>query len=531
MQTPSRRWPWLVLLLVILSTAALRWHLRAFPLERDEGEYAYAGQLLLHGVPPYTLLYTMKLPGTSFAYAAILLGFGQTSVGTHLGLLVVNAITIGFMFLLARRLFGDLAGIVAATAYAILTASPAVLGFAGHATNFVLLFAVPAALLLLEAVETRRSWLLFWSGLLFGIGFLMKQPGVLLAVFGAVYILRCEWSDAQRLWSALVKHIATFAAGVALPFVAICLLMLSYGVFGRFWFWTFSYAHEYGAITNVTEGADNFLINFHVLLAAAPWIWLLAAMGVTAVFWSASARNHRFFLVSFLLFSFLAVCPGLYFRRHYFILLLPAVALLVGVAVTALTDVLKSDARDAALPWGPSAFFVVACALSLYQQRAYLFQMSSMAAYQSIYQGSPFPEAIEIASYLRSHSAPDARIAVLGSEPEIYFYADRRSATGYIYTYGLMEPQPFAGEMQQQMIGEIEAARPEYMVFVGVPGSFGRLATSDPLIFGWMDDYLVRNYDIVGVADMLEPTRYLWDAAAQAYRPKAPRYVKVYKRK
>ena len=40
------------------------------------------------------------------------------------------------------------------------------------------------------------------------------------------------------------------------------------------------------------------------------------------------------FLREFLLFSFLAVCPGFYFRRHYFILMLPAIALLAGVAVS-----------------------------------------------------------------------------------------------------------------------------------------------------------------------------------------------------
>jgi hypothetical protein len=39
-------------------------------LERDEGEYAYAGQLMLQGIPPYQLAYTMKLPGPFAAYAA-----------------------------------------------------------------------------------------------------------------------------------------------------------------------------------------------------------------------------------------------------------------------------------------------------------------------------------------------------------------------------------------------------------------------------------------------------------------------------
>ena len=60
------------------------------PLERDEGEYAYAGQLMLQGIPPYQLAYNMKFPGVYAAYALIMLSFGQTSVGIHFGLLVVN---------------------------------------------------------------------------------------------------------------------------------------------------------------------------------------------------------------------------------------------------------------------------------------------------------------------------------------------------------------------------------------------------------------------------------------------------------
>jgi hypothetical protein len=58
-------------LLVMAATALLRIHLIGTPLERDEGEYAYAGQLMLQGIPPYKLACNMKLPGTYAAYAVI----------------------------------------------------------------------------------------------------------------------------------------------------------------------------------------------------------------------------------------------------------------------------------------------------------------------------------------------------------------------------------------------------------------------------------------------------------------------------
>ena len=73
----------------------------------------------------------------------------------------------------------------------------------------------------------------------------------------------------------------------------------------------------------------------------------------------------------------------------------------------------------------------------------------------------PFLSLFRIADYLREHTTPDDTIAVLGSEPEIYFYSHRHSATGYIYTYPLMEPQKYARQMQEEMIREIERRESE----------------------------------------------------------------------
>src|SRR5436190_10198856 len=74
----SRRAASLLLLVVLIATAALRYRLLGVPLERDEGEYAYVGWLMLQGVPPYAEAYTMKLPGIHAAYAGILALFGHS---------------------------------------------------------------------------------------------------------------------------------------------------------------------------------------------------------------------------------------------------------------------------------------------------------------------------------------------------------------------------------------------------------------------------------------------------------------------
>src|SRR5258708_468890 len=113
----GQRWSWVILICVLVLTAGVRFRLRDMPLERDEGEYAYTGQLLLEGVAPWKSAYSMKLPGTSAVYAVLMALFGQSCAGAHVGLLVVNAGTIGLVFLLARQLIGSMAPWAGAPTY------------------------------------------------------------------------------------------------------------------------------------------------------------------------------------------------------------------------------------------------------------------------------------------------------------------------------------------------------------------------------------------------------------------------------
>ncbi len=183
---------WILAVIVFGLVIAIRIRLLGIPLERDEGEYAYAGQLILQGIPPYKLAYNMKFPGTYAAYAVIMSIFGQTITGIHLGLLLVNAATIVLIFFLGRQLVNSTVGLAAAMSYAVLSVSPSVLGFAGSRDKFCDVTrswrdaADPQA----SEQSDKLSRRLFTSGLLFGVGLLMKQPAVFFTLFGAIYLLQ-----------------------------------------------------------------------------------------------------------------------------------------------------------------------------------------------------------------------------------------------------------------------------------------------------------------------------------------------------
>src|SRR5207245_10754981 len=132
------------------------------------------------------------------------------------------------------------------------------------------------------------------------------------------------------------------------------------------------------------------------------------------------------------------------------------------------------------------------------------------------------PSSGERARYRRARTAEGERIAVIGSEPEIYFYAGRRGATGYIYMYPLMEDQPYAARMQHQMIDEIEAARPRFVVLVNASASWNVRPQSDRTLFEWWARY-AQHFDRVGVVGIVSDrlTTYAWGAEAAGYVPKS----------
>lgn len=516
---------WLILAASILFVATVRIRLLDMPLERDEGEYAYAGQLMLEGTPPYQLAYNMKLPGAYVAYALIMSIFGKTIAGIHWGLLIVNISTSVLMFFLAKRIIDFAGAVIAASLYSLLSLSPAMFGMAGHATHFVLLPAVAGLYLLLRALERNEKPTLFLSGLLFGLAFLMKQHGVFFGLFGGLYLAGFELKRRPVSWRQLIKQGLLYSSGAILPFGLVCLWLYGAGVFITFWFWNFSYAQQYVSQVSPALAGKQFHLTFTTVLTSGLWLWILAGIGTIILLLRWKAYKCRYFLTGILLFSFLSICPGFHFREHYFLLLLPAISLLAGLAVS---WGLSKDRTGAII----LVLFIIACGHAVYGQKELFFHLSPAETSRAVYGVNPFPEAIKIAEYIKQNTSENATIAILGSEPEIYFYANRKSASGYIYMYGLMEPQAYAIKMQKQMIEEIEASKPDSLVFINIATSWLIRPQSSRLVFNWFNHYVKENFELVGQIEILpeEETTYLWDLQEPA-SPQSLYYIMIYTRR
>ena len=526
-------WCWVALVLVIVGAAVIRGRLSSIPLERDEGEYAYMAQLMLKGVPPYLSAYSMKLPGIYAVYAVILAVFGQTHTAIHVGLLIVNAATILVIFWLARGLFGSLAAVAAAGAYAIMSLAASVTGLSANAEHFVNLPALIGIMLVVKSVECRKLVVVFCAAFLLGLAFIIKQHGIFFAVFAALYLLYADLCHRPIKWRRAVVSQAVFAAGVVIPFVLVCLVLRQAGAFEKFWFWTFVYARKYATAVPLLVAIKLFQMQVVPVIGSAILIWGLAVLGLVDLFASKHHRHQAVFVAGLLVFSFLAICPGFYFRGHYFLFLLPVVAILAGEGFAVINNLPASRGLGSRRRLIAILIGLVVAGFSLFQQRVYLFYNTPSKVCQLIYTGNPFSESLEIAEFIRANCRSDDTIAVIGSEPQIYFYSDRRAATAYIYVYPLMEAHDYATTMQKEMIQQIESAKPELMVFVNVSPSWLARPGSVKLIFNWFNSYYPRFYDLVGVVSisLTGQSVYRWNQQAAGYTPDSPCWVAVYKRK
>src|SRR5207247_1775584 len=224
---------------------------------------------------------------------------------------------------LGRNLLGEIAGIAAAAAYSVLSLMPYVLGLAAHATHFVVMFAVAGALVLTRALDRQSRKLILTSGCLFGFALLMKQPGLFFVFFGLAYLFSHDLRAHLKAKEIVFRNVL-FLMGAIAPFFVSCLVLRKAGVFEKFWFWTIRYAGQYGSQVSMADGLRMFTGHFWGALGTAWPIWALAAIGLFVCLVNPRLRDRAGFLITFAFFSMLAVCPGFYFRPHYFILLLPA---------------------------------------------------------------------------------------------------------------------------------------------------------------------------------------------------------------
>jgi len=452
----------------------------AMPLERDEGEYAYAAQEILRGHMPYADTFCQKPPVVFFWYLASFVVLGQNVYAIHLIMTLAAALSAFGLYLLARRLLGPEGQTGAWLAALVFTFSAAGSGYFGSAANTEIFMLAPTLFGVYfahRALEAERSLFWFLAGLFCGLAFLTKQVAILSFAGPALYASWIMWRQ-KRPMASHVKPLVFGLAGIGAAIAPFAVWLSARGVLGTAWDAAFGHNIAYVGspfgwwkwtqVAGVIK--DRFLLSDGLLWASLAGCLLMVILG--------QARRHRALWFALLWFggSMLGVALGPYTFGHYFLQVLPPLALAGGAfcsffatgSATPTPDLCRR-ARLLTLIVGAALIApIVVCRLSTLADP---IEKRSYDLY-SVYGPSPFASAVEVGDLLAATTDPDDLVLIRGSEPEILFYARRRSATRYTIFYPLTGAFEEADAMVEELFAEIDRNGPSKVVLVNVPTSF-----------------------------------------------------------
>jgi 4-amino-4-deoxy-L-arabinose transferase-like glycosyltransferase len=426
------RWaPALGVLAAVGLAIAVRLPFLNAPLTSDEGGYAEVARLWERSNTLYRGAWVDRPQGLMLIYRGISdLGLGSTE-GLRAAAAAVAVLTLLATMLVALRLGGRITALSAAVLVATAGSSPFIESFT---LSGELLSSVPALLSLLAFCaylrRGRSAWLVL-AGLLTGCALMIRQSAfdVGLAAI-ALLVVR----ERRRAW----RSISLLLAGAAAPVAAGA---MSAAQVGAWWYAVVAYR---GDGDSLFTGSP--IHRYHLLMASLPAAAkaLAPLAALAALGWWRAPLLLRLWLGA----AVVGVLAGGNFHAHYYLQLVPPLAVLGGIAVSALVE----ERRQIA--WGACA----AAAAAALAFAAPLWFASGVAQAEAIWPRDPHLRSdAAVSQYVRTHTRPHEHIFVVWAAADVYYLADRPPAFKYIW-YRNVQAIPGALPAADRMLAQRKPA-------------------------------------------------------------------------
>ena len=228
--------------------------------------------------------------------------------------------------------------------------------------------------------------------------------------------------------------------------------------------------------------------------------------------------------------------PGNHYYGHYFLQWVPTVCISAAAFIYSVHELLvdKFNIKQ-------SSQYILLGILVLFSfshvsgLKKYYFNKNNTQLLRQVYGLNPFPESKVIADKLNTMMKPEDKLAVFGTEIQMYFYTKKISPSRFAGSGALLEfPVKKSEEWQNEFISDVEKADPKYLVFYSHPISWMANPNVKNLIFPWFDKFSTEKYNLIGFADMYDnTTNYVWGADMDLVNspPKSQYKIFVFERK
>jgi 4-amino-4-deoxy-L-arabinose transferase-like glycosyltransferase len=483
MSVPLRTWSLCAALvgLIVITRSPLLMQQRAI---EDEAIYSVVAHEIGAGGQPYLDAVERKPPLLFWTYASIFRLFGSYNWrALHAVALLWVLATMAALFVLGLRLFDPDVAIVAALLYGVYQpwAFWNNLSFNGE-----VLMNLPIAWAYAIGLARSRSRLrpeLAAAGALLAAAFLLKQPAAIAAVPLGLYLLSPSYRRMRGLRAAdAAMQAALLVAGFASALAITAIWLRSRGLLREAVYWTIG-DHDVPHVfwSQALEHTGLFVVACLPLVAGAVMSWRQEDL------W-AGKHAERASFAGLAVVSAIGAAESGRFYPHYYIAIVPALALLAAPALVALWRARAPRARVAAR----LSQVAIAAAVVVF------FAVDCRAL-------ARLPADEDAGQYVRAHAAPTDRIFVWGRDPRIYLDARRRPASRFVDTFPLTglifgPPLPDVDTRSRILRGAWDTLRrdfaahpPAYVIDVEI----GTEARNPLMKFPQLEQLLATSYEVV----------------------------------
>ena len=459
-----------------------QWNWFAMPFERDEGEYAYSAWIMKDGGVPYRDAFLQKPPMVVYTYLAAQQLSETATWPPRLLAFGFVLLTLGLVAWISRQEYGSRCGWIGAWLFVPMMAFPALSSAAANTEKFMNLPMMAVLALHVRGKGKPTPWVWMAAGACAALAMLYKPicSPLLLFVFSAWAV---EVAQGNRRWSPVLRFGACAASGGLLATFLVLLFFIRHEALGALWEATVVYNRAYAEITGwnpraFLHQARTFLVGWWPLAFALAW------------FCGGAPRRGWYWTVLLLLAGAVAYKDP---NQHYYVMAVPIGAIMAARGLVGFGDWLQ---QRWAVDW--HAEVAATAVVGLLLPVAPWMTLSPAALAKRLYGANPFAESPVVARELAELTAPGERVYVAGSEPQILFYAKRRSATRFVIAYPLMIPTRFARPYQREVIQALRDRPPEAIVVSSVSTSWSMHPLTAPHFIPFLQDFLETRYQPVG---------------------------------
>src|SRR5437773_2249962 len=401
---------------IIFLTVAIRLPSLLHPQPIDsEAMYSVVANEIVNGGRPYIDAIERKPPLLFWTYAAIFKLAGEFNWRAIVFVaLVWTLCAMACLYVIGSELFDRNTGLTAALFYGVFQHWWTWKNLTFESEMLMNLPIIWAWAIAFRRSSSRLRPELFAAGALLGAAFLLKQPAAIAAPPLGIYLLLPSYRNSRSLTGMnSILQATMLTAGFLAALGLVTIVLSKQGILREAFYWTIA-DHD---IPHVfwRKGRVNTL---EFLGACLPLvIGAIMASRDKGEIWAGKAAE-RIALFGLLAASAIGAAAGARFYRHYYIQLIPPLALLAAPHYVRLWS-RKQPWLLRPVTWAWLALTVIAFSIvhwmGLARQRA----------------------PSEAGRYLSTHSAPGDRIFVWGQTPKIYLDAHRRPASRYITTFPL----------------------------------------------------------------------------------------------